>query len=127
MLAEGDGVSASVDINNFLRGLEDAKGKARDAAEKAVEKFAWHVIGDSSQLCPVDTGALAASGTVGDVKVTGEQVTAVIGHNTDYAAAVHERLDVHHPLGQPKFLAKAIENNVPKMAGYVIDEVKKAL
>lgn len=118
-------MSATADISKVISGLNAAKARKRAAAAKALGKFANHVIGDSQQLTPVDTGALQASGTVGDVEEKGEKLQVVIGHNTNYAAPVHERTQVPHEIGQAKFLATAVKNNAAKMGPYIAGEVAK--
>lgn len=40
----------------------------------------------------------------------GGTIEMLIGFNADYAAAVHERLDLHHDQGQAKFLEAAIQH-----------------
>ena len=120
-------MSASADISSFLAGLGEARQRAEAAAVRAVDQFGEHVIGDSQQLCPKKTGALAASGTTEPAELVGGKVTKRIGHTVDYAAAVHERLDLHHDQGQAKFLETAVRRNAPKLAGFVIDQVKKVL
>ena len=120
-------MSLSDDVKRFQANLRQAQGKARAAAKRGLAKFANHVIGESQALCPVDTGTLAASGTVGDLEESGEKLSITIGHNTTYAAAVHERLDVHHPQGQAKYLETAVRNNVPKAAEFIANEVRNAL
>ena len=59
----------------------------------------------SQQLVPVDTGTLrdSAYATV-DHGITGPELT--VGYAADYAIYVHERLDVFHPVGGPKYLER---------------------
>jgi hypothetical protein len=89
-------MSASVDIRKLLAGLGKAKVAKLNAALRAVNIFGEHVIGDAQQLTPVDTGALQASGTTLPAELGAGGITKLIGFNTNYAAAVHERLDVAH-------------------------------
>jgi hypothetical protein len=42
-----------------------------------------------------------------------------IGFNTDYAAAVHEILTNHHPIGQAKYLHRAVEEIKPRLGGFI--------
>jgi hypothetical protein len=120
-------MSASADISKLLKGLREAKARGVAAAVRGLDVFGEHVIGDSQQLCPVDTGALKASGTTLPAEANGTKLSKTIGHNVNYAAAVHERLDQHHDQGQAKFLETAIRNNAPKMKDFIAAEVKKAL
>lgn len=119
-------MSASVDIQPFLRGLQQAGEKQLAAASAALLEFAAHVAGDSAQLSPVDTGFLQNSATWGDVVVAGDAIYVEVGHNASYAAAVHERLDVHHDIGQAKYLETALRNNAPKLGPFVAAKVKGA-
>ncbi len=53
----------------------------------------------SMEETPVDTGRLRASAYT---KAAEDQIT--VGYGTDYALAVHERVDVPHKTGKAKFL-----------------------
>jgi hypothetical protein len=117
----------SVDISQFVRGLEQAKEIARRTAIKAVGDFGQHVIGDGQERAPVKTGALKASGTAQPATASGDLITLDMGFNTDYAAAVHERLESHHDQGEAKFLENALEANTPKFTPFVSNRVREAL
>jgi hypothetical protein len=84
-------MSASANVANILKGFGAAKERALAAAKLGMDRFGEQVIGDSQQLCPIDTGALKASGTTLPAEVKNGTIEKVIGHNTNYAAAVHER------------------------------------
>lgn len=120
-------MSASANITKFLAGMAKGHAKARAAALKAVDVYGEKVLGDAQQLCPVDTGALVASAKADPAVLEGEGVTKRLSFNTDYAAIVHERLDVKHPVGQAKYLSTAIERNRPKFNDFVAGKVKAAL
>jgi len=118
----------AIDVQKFIRSLkQDYQPKAREAAARAVDRFSHHVLGEAQVLCPVDTGALKASATATDPVDNNALITQEIGFNTNYAAAVHERLDVHHPNGQAKFLETAMRANAAKFSDYVIAEINKAV
>ncbi len=62
-------------------------------------------------LTPVDTGNLRASGHVLPPHLEGSQLVVTLGFGgpaASYAVWVHERLNVHHPVGQAKFLETAV-------------------
>lgn len=114
-------MSASADISRMMQRLRQADRQVKAKAIARMNQFANHVLGDAQEITPVDTGALQASGTVepAELEASGN-IKAQIGFNTDYAAAVHERLDVQHEApGQAKFLATAIKNNQPKLVPFV--------
>jgi hypothetical protein len=112
------------DLDKFKEGLKAAGNAQTAAAMKAVDQFGEHVIGDAQQLTPVLTGALQASGTTLPAKMEGGTVRKEIGFNTDYAAAVHEKLQNAHKVGQAKFLEAAMNENSPKFAEFVGNRVK---
>lgn len=120
-------MTAKFDFSEFQRGLATASERARAAARQALLEVANQTIGDSHQLCPVDTGALQSSATVGDLKESANSMSVEIGHNVNYAAAVHERLDVHHGHGQAKFLETAMRENAPKLTPHLAKKLKAAL
>ena len=120
-------MAAGIDISGILRGLGAMRRRALAAAVRGVNLFGEHVIGDSQTLCPVETGALKASGTTLPAEVEGETVSKLIGHNVEYAAAVHERMELKHDRGQAKYLETAVRNNLPKFSEFVGNQVKKAL
>lgn len=129
-------MSAECNITDLLAKLQLAGQAQINAAAHAVDVFAEHVVGDAQEMCPVKTGTLQGSGIKGrsakqvagdfPIEARGEEITKVIGFNTNYAEAVHERLDVHHPQGEAKFLAKAIRNNAAKFGPFVAARVKEA-
>lgn len=119
----------SFDISEFLDGLDEGRDRALAAGVDAVDQFANHVIGKSQDLAPKKTGTLAGSGVAEDAKVSagGKDITAVIGHNTDYAAAVHERINVHHDNGQAKYLETAMRQEAHKLKPTVEAAMRSAL
>ena len=121
-------MSASADINGLLRGLGQAREAGLRAARQAIGEFAMMVVSKSQYYAPKDTGALAASGTWGEVVLSGDAYAVEVGHNTEYAAAVHEVLTAKHaPPTRAKYLETAIREYQPKFGQFVADRVKVAL
>lgn len=115
------------DTSRFLRALTQTyKPEAQAAAARAVGVFGEAVMGKAQRLAPVDTGTLKGSGVTDDPVIEDGRIRSEVGFNTDYAAAVHERLDLHHPQGQAKFLEAPMREMAPKLAGFVQDELRKA-
>ena len=116
------------DASDFLKGLAAARDKVLDAARRATDVFGEQVIGDAQQLTPVLTGALQGSGTTLPAEIDGSDgISKTIGFNTDYAAAVHEVLTNHHPVGQAKFLETAMREGAPKYGPFVGQQLKAEL
>jgi len=113
-----------MDASKFINSLHQRRYEVIRAAEKAVDEFGEHVIGDAQQLTPVDTGALQASGTTEPAELHGSRIEKAIGFNTDYAAAVHENLNAHHETGQAKFLETAMSKNAPKFNDFMARRLK---
>jgi len=88
--------------------------------------------GEAQKLTPVDTGNLRGSAfpsiqeMSGAVEETKNRVSITIGFNAEYAAAVHENLEIRFRNGTAKFLSKAVENNRERffeiVRGYVNDD-----
>jgi len=53
-------------------------------------------------------GNLRGTGNVQQPAIGRNDVSVELGYNADYAAVVHELLDVYHPVGQAKFLETPI-------------------
>jgi hypothetical protein len=116
------------DTRQFIANLEgEAKKRAMAAAARAVDQYGQHVIGVAATLCPVETGTLQNSGLGLPAVQMGTNVAKEIGFNTSYAAAVHERLDLHHDQGQAKFLESAMVTEASKLRPFVKQELDKAL
>lgn len=115
-------------IVKALRAAE-AEGLAVKALESSMFLEQEAVIAAAKENTPVDTGVLRASGTVLAPKVSGTQVTVEAGFGgaaAGYAVPVHERLGVHHPVGQAKFLERAFLERAPKIPGNLAKRVEAA-
>lgn len=121
------------DASQFLGGLKEARAKALAAAQQAVNVFGEKLIGNAQEYTPVEKGSLQASGTTQPAETNGDKVTKVVGFNTHYAAARHERPPEHdagmrqNPKGQWKYLERAMRELSPKFTPFVGDKVNAAL
>ncbi len=112
----------SKDIEGLDEALNDLKnlfGKSPVALEKSLTKVSNHILAEAIQICPVETGTLRRSGKVTNLKTTFLEVSNEIRFDTDYAVYVHERLDLHHPVGQAKFLETAVNSNTKELVKVV--------
>ena len=117
---------SGVNINGFLKSLDEYSKRQKEAIARSVGKFAEDVLSRAVELCPEDTGALRDSATKGDVVTTATDIFCTIGFNTNYAAAVHEILDNHHPKGGgPKYLENAMREMAGQFKDYVEEELRE--
>jgi epoxyqueuosine reductase QueG len=74
------------------------------------------------ELTPKDRGILRASA---EVSVDPAALEAAISYNTPYAVYVHERLELHHKVGEAKFLEKAIAAKAGDMQAILAKYLEK--
>lgn len=116
-------------INELRRALDRAGDLADKALESAMFLEQEAVISEAKARTPVDTGVLRASGTVLPPKVQGSRIEVEAGFGgaaQEYAVPVHERLGVHHPVGQAKFLESAFLERAPKIPANLARRVEAA-
>lgn len=106
-------MSGNFDMTEFRQRLQVLEAHVAGASRMGLIDAGEQVLGDAQQLAPVNTGALVGSATLDDSKAEGGEVT--IGFNVNYAAAVHEREDVHHAQGQSKYLETAVRTGLPRV------------
>lgn len=126
-------MAAKVQTMQELQALLSKLGKgALEQAGRALYQEALVIQRESMKRTPVDTGALRASHETKQPDTTGGEVSVRIvvgGPAAPYALFVHERLDVHHPVGQAKFLESAVleaARDLPSRLAARIDFTKGA-
>lgn len=89
----------------------------------------WH--GDVVRITPVDSGLLRQSiawEVTGVNAAAGKPAGRVrLGSNLEYAPAVHENLDAHHPVGQAKFIETPLRENRDKYLRLVADAIREVM
>lgn len=116
-------------INQLRRALDMAGPLATKALESAMMLEQEAIIAAAKERTPVDTGTLRGSGTVLAPEVSGTQVTVESGFGgaaADYAIPVHERLGVHHPVGEAKFLERSFLERAPRIPANLARRVEAA-
>ena len=98
-----------------------------DDAKKALRQEGNIILNDSVKQTPVEFGDLRRSGTVEEVKETKTVYEIAIGFNTTYAAAVHENLNAHHPVGKAKYLEDPLMARAPNISKNVAKRVKAGM
>jgi hypothetical protein len=119
----------SFDLSGFVSGLNQARSEIERRAKLGVDQFAEVVIGTARDYAPVDTASLQNSGTAQPAEITGDSIEAQVGFDTDYAAAVHERLDmqiktVKNPRARSKYLTTALQEHADQFGPFVADALK---
>lgn len=103
-------LSAKIEgVAKVLEALAKAGENYIDALDAAVYEKGQMILGDAKTLCPVDTGRLRATGYC--APPTDQGGPTQIGFGTDYALAVHEKIEIPHKVGEAKFLEKAVNMN----------------
>lgn len=116
-------------VNQLRRALDMAGPLATKALESAMVLEQEAVISEAKARTPVDTGVLRASGTVLPPEVRGTEVSVTAGFGgaaAGYAVIVHERLGVHHPVGQAKFLESSFLERAPRIPANLAKRVEAA-
>jgi len=112
----------------LIANLEVYKDRMTDAVADGMRKFGGRVEGESTRRCPVETGELRSrvfnEGPLQDgdtyVQVVGyEKFGATWEKGKAYAVPVHERTNVHHPVGEAKFLENAVNHLSGEYAKYL--------
>jgi hypothetical protein len=91
---------------------------------RALWKEGQELEAESVGLVPVDTGRLRASHYCAPPEQTADGISVEVGYGTDYGLAVHERIDVYHPVGEAKFLEIPLKMRAAGMAQRVADRVR---
>ena len=119
-------MSSSTDISSFVRGLDQGRRRIARATREAAQEHAQKVLAKAVYYCPKgESGNLAASGEIGQIKLSGDAVSIDVGFTAPYAAIVHEDLTAAHDDGQAKFLERA-QRELP-LAPFVANKIRQAL
>ncbi len=88
------GVQLELEMDGFLAALRKTQTAAVEAATRALSQLAEETMTESkANYCPVDTGALRASGHVKPPEVGGGNISVELGYGgaaAPYALYVHE-------------------------------------
>lgn len=105
-----------VGIKNVVKNMEKAAKTVDARTAKALTDEANEILKEAMIECPVETGTLRRSGTVGKITNSKGSVGVDIGFHTNYAVWVHERTTVAHKQGKAKFLEDPVNAAVPGFA-----------
>lgn len=114
--------SLRMDTSGFNVGRLVAKVDA--ATPDALRAGAEHIGEVSAQLVPIEEGTLVRSQRI---DVDAGQGQASISYNTPYARYQHERLDLRHEHGQPKFLEQPLATEAGTVMKLIAQSIRDAL
>lgn len=112
---------------NVQRNLRKLAKKYPNAAVAGLFKEEMNMIGEAKVRTPVDTGRLRSSGHAVKPEIKGNEISGQIGFDTNYAAAVHERTELHHTVGEAKFLENAMNEEQGGMADRIARYIEGAV
>ena len=101
-----------VDLSAFNQSLREVRRRHASEAPKMLREVGHALISAGQGYAPIETGFLKGSGILVD---EGKPLAVEIGFNAEYAAAVHERLDLTHEQGQAKYFERAIREDGPEI------------
>ncbi len=104
---------------DVMKNLQELLGGYPDAGAAALYEEGFGVDANMVPRIPVATGRLRNTHYVAPPTRDGTKTVVEIGVGTDYAVAVHERTEAHHPVGEAKFLEKALAARMPGMANRI--------
>lgn len=96
-------------------------------AKKGLLQETNGVLKDAIPQTPIEFGPLRWSGAVDEIKETKTEYELMIGFHTDYAAAVHENLEAHHPKGKAKYLEDPLMARVDDIPKNIAKRIKAGM
>lgn len=101
-------------LQKVQRNLNEKIDEIEEKSEKGIKEAGLLVERESKQRTPVDTGNLKG-GTYTETITSSKGTGVEIGYTAKYAIHVHERTELNHPVGEAKFLEKALRDNEGKI------------
>lgn len=87
-----------------------------------------HIMSISIRMVPVETGQLRRTQFVtAPFDQQADSPKVICGYGTDYAVYVHEDPDAEHPVGEYKFLSKAIAQVAATGASIIAEQAIKSM
>jgi len=119
-------------VAEVLQQLQQLPQALAQAGQVALLAEGNAIMGQSQRLVPVLSGLLRSTGAVRPEDLSpigGSTVTLSYGGNglAPYAAVVHERTDVHHPIGTHHYLSQPFYEATAGMAERLAEAIAHAL
>jgi hypothetical protein len=128
-------------LNDLFKKMAVAGMNVQQEAASSLYTEAELLMTDSEKECPVETDTLRTSSFVDAPVINGSKVSVKLGYggaatkinpkskkSTDtYAIYVHERTDVHHPVGKAHFLSDPYNDRLPSIKSNIANRLTKRL
>jgi len=119
-------------MNAQMRAIMETYRKVISDIEGVLPDIMAEALGPTLELAksytPVATGKLKDSGYIEKRNSASGGINVVIGFakggNPDYAAIVHERVDMFHRVGRAKFLESALLEDMGNVYGRIVERCK---
>lgn len=106
--------SFNQDIDRIIRQVDGP------VAKRSLDKTGRKVVSDAKAITPVDTGRLRNS-----IRHEVSDDNVEVGSDVEYALYVHEDLTKFHPVGEAKFIEKALRKNTKTFERIVVQEMER--
>ncbi len=120
-----------VETDDFLKKIEGRRDEFLRSCANSVTKFGGEVHKTAVLLTPVDSGDLRGSSYSTKATISHAGIYSEVGYERDvlpenaYSVYVHERTELHHEVGEAKFLEHAMQQSEPKYLPYLRQCVKR--
>lgn len=121
----GLGLRTDVALEDLARDIHKASEGLQDALSAAIYKESLELIGESVKRVPVRVGILRASAYAAPPKNTPRGPEGEVGYGTEYALPVHERIEVFHRVGGPKYLESVMLERIKGYKNRIADSTSK--
>jgi len=114
------------DSSSFDSGISAYVSSRIALAMKGLKASGERLKEKSVARTPIDTGELRSRAFVSPVTSSEDSMSVTVGYESEdplYAVYVHERTDVHHKIGQAKFL----ESSLHEMSSEFLSMMKEVL
>ncbi len=114
----------------LIRRLKAAGSQGVEAAATGLYQAGEQIRGNAMERAPVDFGVLKGSAYVTLPELKGGDAEVIVGFGgpaKDYAIVQHEDLTYRHPVGEAKFLEKAVDEEAPNIPGIIAMATRQVL
>lgn len=115
-------------FRELKKALKEQGQRAEKSLAAALYAEGERIMAEAKRLCPVDTGTLRSTGHVQKPVIRRGSIEVTLGFGgpaAPYAVFVHENLNVHHTVGQAKYLEKPLNDAARGFVERLAAEVRR--